>query len=308
MIPADAEGVEALVTTPALRVREEWSRDLEGLVVGDAVKRSVRLSAEQALGMLLPALEFEAPPGIATYADQPRVSDRIHRGQYRGERVEQVTYVLERPGEYRLPAIELSWWDPQEGRLVTERLEERSFEVAPSSGVAAVDAGGLDRAQLRDAMVAGVDFAREHLGLLVAAGLVGFGLVRVGRRQGPRVAAALGRARERRRLSERSAFGALERSVRAGDAPAVVRDYWAWRERLARERPQAAGAFEAHAQASGFAEAWSRFESARYGPSGAGEPGLPPGLLEGLRSLRARLRAAPEPGPEAALGALNPLR
>jgi hypothetical protein len=47
-----------------------------------------------------------------------------------GKRVETVTYVLQKEGSYRLPAIEIAWWDTNARTLRKARLDELGFPVA----------------------------------------------------------------------------------------------------------------------------------------------------------------------------------
>jgi hypothetical protein len=303
VVPAAAQGVENLVTTPDLSVRDEWSKPAGPLRAGDAVKRSVTLRADDALGMLLPKLVFDAPEGIAVYADQPQIKDRVNRGEYRGERVESVTYVMQEAGEFTLPRIEFHWWNPSSQSLVTETLAARSFQV--SRGDAAAPPADL-WTSIRKWLARAWPIAREHwlLGLVLTIGAFG------GARLLPAfVRTSLERMRAfeaQRQSSEAHLFRRLEQSLRGGSEDEVVARYWQWRDRLAeplgRAHPRD---LVQMAQASGFADAWARFERARYGGDNGPQPAR--GVHGPLRAFRAALlaRARPEPEPRT-LGRLNP--
>jgi len=266
VIPAEAEGAEGLVTTPRFRVRDEWSRPLDELKVGDAVERTVRMNADRALGMLLPDLVFEVPPGIAVYTDQPRTSDRVNRGQYQGERVESVTYVLQRPGEFVLPAIELHWWNPTSGALQTETLEERTFEVSGESGVAALRVPADPWAPWRARFDWTLAFIQEHRLALLLTVLGAIFAVQLARRSLPGLLRGWRAQREQRRNSEAQLFRELSKTAGRGDVDAIVRDFWRWRDRLAIDPPSLThGAARRAAEASGFAECWALLEQRRYG-------------------------------------------
>jgi hypothetical protein len=304
VLPPDAARVESFVTTPRLTMRESWNRPLEELQVGDALKRTVRLGAENALGMLLPELSFEAPAGIKLYPEQPRTEDRVERGRYRGERVESVTYVLQREGEFTLPAIDVHWWNPDRGILVTETLEAHSFLVQAGEQEAQLVVARRLRADWRRLLARVWVFGVEHWLLLVGVAL-GVGLAaRLLRTRGPLVLAWLRAESARREASEAAGFRSLERSLRSGDVDAVVRSYWRWLDRLRTEIPALdARGLRRAAESSGFAEVWAALESARYGAAGEGfDQGA---LRRALRAFRAELRA---PGhPETPLGDfLNP--
>lgn len=303
--PAGAEEIQGLVTTPSLTVREVWEPPTGDLRVGDALRRTVRLSADRSLGMLLPELAFSAPRGIAVYPDQPRVLDHVNRGRYRGERVETVTYVLQRPGSYTLPPIEIHWWDPGSGRLMTETLEEHSFEVGGAvPGSFFAPASGSGRALL-EGLLRTWRWARAHWILLLCV-LVGLLVAQRRLRHSlPRAFAWLGRERERRRHSESHDFRQLDRSLRQGDLDAVVRDYWCWRGHwVAGASDPTDMALRRAAATSGFAEAWATLERNRYGSAGdAADTEI---LRNGLRALRAALRSSPSELPATDLLDLNP--
>lgn len=291
VIPAEAEGIQGLVTTPHFRVRDEWSRPLDELKVGDAVKRTVKMNADRALGMLLPDLVFEVPPGIAVYAGQPRTSDQVNRGQYQGERVEGVTYVLQRPGEFALPAIELHWWDSNSGALQTEILEARTFEVSGESGQATLVAPADPWAPWRAGVERLLAFVEEHRLAVVLTILAAILAVQLARRSLPGFLLRWRAHRERRRGSEARLFRELLRSAGSGDGDALVRDFWRWRDRLAIDLPSLNDqAARRAADASGFAERWALLEHSRYGVAAPSSRSAD--LRPGLRAFRAALLAA----------------
>jgi len=288
--------VGRFVTTPNLEVEETWDRSLEALRVGDALKRTVGIEADDALGMFLPVLEFEAPSGIALYHDQPRVTDRVNRGQYRGERVEAVTYVLQRAGEFALPELQIHWWNTRTGTLETELLEARTISVAESDQSEAVLVAPRRRElDWRGRLAGGLDWLRDHASPLLAAGFVlTVGLIAL-RRHGRAVLAGAQRRFRERRESESARFRALERETRSGNEAAVVRSYWSWRSQLQAELPDL-GTLRLRAIAAdcGFREVWGRFERARYGSGQAGDWDRS-ALRRSLGRFRAAIRAAALP-------------
>jgi len=129
-IPEQAEGLDYFVTTPRLQVAEEYDRKFDGLKVGDSIKRSVAMTADDSVGMLLPPLEFSSAEGLAIYPAAPRMEDESNRGVYTGRRIESVTYLMEKEGEYTLPEISIFWFDIQSQTIKTEILPAVNFSVA----------------------------------------------------------------------------------------------------------------------------------------------------------------------------------
>jgi len=308
VLPREAEAAGLFVTTPELTVKESWDRSLDDLRVGDALKRTLHVEADDALAMLLPVVEFEAPPGVALYRDQPRTTDRVNRGQYQGVRVDAVTYVLQRAGEFELPELQIHWWNTGAGRLEAVTLEARTLTVAASdlaeAELVAPSSGGQDgRALVATALA----WLRDHVAVVSAALALAWLAFAGLRRRGPDWAVGIRRWQRARRDSEAAHFQALTRDVRRGDEAAIVHRYWQWRERLQQEWPALDPAhFRAVAESSGFREVWSRFEQARYASAPTVAQGPDSGALcNALSALRKALHTAAA-GPARAARSLNP--
>ncbi len=106
-IPAGARGVDHFLATSSLELQADTDRPLAGLRAGDSFTRTITMTAADAFAMMLPPLAFAPVDGLAVYPAQPKVADTSggERGEARvAERRESVTYVLQKPGSYRLPA------------------------------------------------------------------------------------------------------------------------------------------------------------------------------------------------------------
>ncbi|CAD5109384.1 BatD family protein [Zestomonas carbonaria] len=117
-------------------------RSHDPLRVGDSVTRELRMIAMGAQAARLPAPEAAHIEGLKHYRGAPRlhpVDDG--RGDLLGaQRLDSLSYVVERPGRYRLPAIELQWWDQDASQLRRVSAEAVEFEVeAPAAYQAAFD-------------------------------------------------------------------------------------------------------------------------------------------------------------------------
>jgi len=210
---------EHVLAASSLELSQEVEPAPENLRVGDSVRRTIRIEAENTRAMLLPEFIVAPIAGMSSYPDTPRLIDRP--GQRGGapvaERTESTSWILERPGRYALPAISVRWWNSTEKQLETARVPEISFDVAANPSLAQ-----------RRGRPAPFPWATGLAGLLV---LVVSGAVAVQRgwvaRVGRLVADQLARARE----SERSYFGAFVRTTRKGDATAILAALLAWLDR-----------------------------------------------------------------------------
>lgn len=294
---------QRVVTTPRLEIQDEWDRDFQGLEAGDAIVRRIRMRGTQILGMILPPLRFEAPPGIAVYPDKPRILDRVNRGQYSGERSQKITYVLQERGSFQISPLEIRWWNPDTGSLNVELVPGQTFEVSDtglgaSNTSALTDGLGLWREQF---LAWGIDCLRWLLVHWLAVALV-IGSAFVVWRKAPlaskRIAKHVDQAFTRRRDSEFFAYKALTRSLQRGDRDQIATCYWRWREHLAWPAPDSPGDIASQGPKPSntpFSDdampLWRHFEATRYGNAGnASQRFDASALRKELREVRARWR------------------
>jgi hypothetical protein len=300
-VRAGVEEAQRVVTTPRLEIQDEWDRDFEGLEAGDAIERRIRIRGTQILGMLLPPLRFEAPPGIAVYADKPRILDRVNRGQYSGERSQKITYVLQERGSFQISPLEIRWWNPDTGSLNVERVPGQTFEVSDAGFGASNTSALTDGLALwyEQFLAWGIDSLRWLLVHWLAVALL-IGSAFVVWREAPlasrRIAKRVDQALTHRRDSESFAYKALTRSLQRDDPDQISTCYWRWREHLAwpaLDSPADAASQGPKLSNTPFGGAamplWRHFEATRYGNAGnASDQFDASALRRELREFRAR--------------------
>ncbi len=154
-----------VVTTTRLDVQPDWTTPPDPVQAGDAFTLQVRRSADAISAMLLPPLPVYEVGGLAAYPKNPEVNDRSNRGALVGERVDRITWVVERAGSYRIPDIRMQWWNPDDERLQDITVPGVSFEAAPAPGQPATDTPASESA-------APGQLAAWGLGTLLAAALL----------------------------------------------------------------------------------------------------------------------------------------
>jgi hypothetical protein len=170
-LPEALEGIDHWISTPAFRIEESYNRDLADLKPGDAVQRQVTFVAEDIAAMMLPELTVPEQDGLGVYQKPPQIKDDNNRGVYRARRTEAITYVIERPGSYRLPEQVFYWWDLDSQSLQQVTLPEQVLDatggvaIDPGEAVAAPDEAPKQRIRMALAAV---------VGLLLLAALIGY--------------------------------------------------------------------------------------------------------------------------------------
>lgn len=115
-----------------LVLSENWSRNAEEITAGEPLTRHVTVSALGQLETQIPAIEPPEVDGINVYPDKPELSRKVEPGGIRGVRKDQYALIGVAAGTVVLPALELPWWNVEEGAWEVARLPERSVEIIES--------------------------------------------------------------------------------------------------------------------------------------------------------------------------------
>lgn len=223
-IPDAAADLNPFLAAGGLTIEQAVKRSSEQLKVGDSVSRTVTMKANETPAMLLPPVTFPSVDGLAVYPAQPALQDKTEgrTDALSATRTDSATYILQKPGDYTLPAIDVRWWNAAENRVETAHLDAVTMQVAANPAVQSANADA-PRASTwaASAWAAIVDLIADHwrlalLAILVIGGLIWFtpGAVR-------RIAAYHRRRRQAYLQSEAFAFSRFRRAVRHGDARAA---------------------------------------------------------------------------------------
>jgi hypothetical protein len=151
-VPNEIAGLADVVVTPSLHLEQDFQPDADTFRVGDAVKRTITVTADNIASILLPEIVIPSLEGIATYPASPVVEDRNVRGTITATRIDTVTIILEKEGEYTLPEVVVSWWNPDNRRLHKDTLPELKITVIANPDFAVSDtlqgvAGSVEAAE-----------------------------------------------------------------------------------------------------------------------------------------------------------------
>lgn len=125
------------LSAESLELKENWSDASVQAKVGEPLTRTLTLIAKGTTVGQLPELLSKTPiDGIKTYPDQPVLrEDKVSDG-LSAFREEKVAIIASKPGEYWLPALEISWFNTRTQKAEVARL--------PSVKVKAVAAPNAD--------------------------------------------------------------------------------------------------------------------------------------------------------------------
>ncbi|WP_095147650.1 BatD family protein [Pseudomonas sp. Irchel s3a18] len=123
---------EPVLVAQGVRFTQVISQSSTPLKVGDTVTRQLTLQADGALAMALPAPVLVEVDGLSRYPKTPQISNLDDgRGNHNGgQRIDSVTYQIDRQGRHSLPAIELRWWDTGTRQARTVQVPAATFDAA----------------------------------------------------------------------------------------------------------------------------------------------------------------------------------
>lgn len=167
-LPPGANPGDLVVTTNSFELEHNWVPETGAIKTGDAVTLTVKRQAGDISAMLLPPLPVFREDGLAAYPKTADVRDKTDRGDLTGERIDSITWVVEKPGAYDIPGIRFQWWDPDTRELKQQLVPGLGLDILPSPEDSTV--GG----------VAGNDQKKpDHLSLILLISLSGL-LIAVG--------------------------------------------------------------------------------------------------------------------------------
>jgi hypothetical protein len=230
--PGGAAGPVAIAAK--VTVTQTLDRAPASLKAGDTLVRTVTTVAEGMQAMMIPVPAFEAPEGVRVYPHDPVLTDQttVGQGSVGGKRVDRVTYGFEKPGTYKLPAIEIGWYDPAARKNDTAEAPEITVTVAEAAAFGPAIAPPVPAADQPDA----TKIPRLRDIALAVAGIVVLALLAfLGARLWPKLAARRRVRRLEEEQSEAAFFKHFEQACRDGDAAKAYRalDAWSRRARVA---------------------------------------------------------------------------
>jgi hypothetical protein len=241
-IPAAFTGKHWL-PAESLALEDSWSNGAAKTTVGEPMTRTITLRAQGATVGLLPELDPDHPGGgdIKRYPDQPLLNEEKLAGGITSVRQEKTALIPAQPGTYRLPAMEIPWWNTQTDKMDIAHLPERILTVLPAANAPpsetprAVQPDPLPRSEPAAADAPPSVPSRSddplwfRLALVFAAGWLATAVAWWFSRKPARVRAAVPPAAEP--PSERQAVEALKKACRAHDPGRAREALLQWAER-----------------------------------------------------------------------------
>jgi hypothetical protein len=236
--PPEGIAFENWLVADNVTISETWNRPLKDLKIGDVVERTITIRANGTIAALIPPVgEGEIPWG-SVYPKSPRLNNEQTDTGINGTRVETITYLAEKEGNYILPDIRIRWWQPRQKGMQEKRLPARAIVIAENPDLAVLRtlqdslnaaAGETSaEAEAKPLRLWGMNLRQLFL-RLAALALIFYLLIRLYRRFRARQAVR----REAYLHSEQFYFDEFRKASFKNDLPKTKRKFMRWLDEIA---------------------------------------------------------------------------
>lgn len=125
---------EPWLPAESVELSDEWQPEGTRVAVGEAITRTVTITAAGVTSAQLPDLALEAPPSVRLYPDPPQGRDEQGGEVPVALKQTKVALVATEPGQVTLPEIRLPWWDTTSDVPREAIIPARTLEVVASAG------------------------------------------------------------------------------------------------------------------------------------------------------------------------------
>ncbi len=136
-IPANYPRNHDWLPSSNLTLEQDWSADPAHISVGDSLTRTLTLRAAGVDSSMLPPLDTAAVEGIKIYPDQPSFETVSERDGTTALGIHRSAWVATEAGSYRVPPVEIAWWNTETDELSYARLPASMLSVTAPAIAAA---------------------------------------------------------------------------------------------------------------------------------------------------------------------------
>ena len=125
----------AWLSAESVEIKQSWSDNRLQSKVGEPLTRTISLMAKGATVGQLPELAGQTSiDGIKTYPDQPVLNEEKQSDGLLAKREEKIAYIANKPGEFTIPALSISWFNTKTQTVEVARLPETKINVLSADG------------------------------------------------------------------------------------------------------------------------------------------------------------------------------
>jgi BatD DUF11 like domain len=118
-------------------IEEKWNKSLSKLKVGDVISSTIIINAKGTLPQFIPELKADNLGWAGVYPQPATLTDTRDEYDANGQRVQSVTYLLEKEGDFTFPQASVEWFNPLNSRVYKRNTPLIKIHVAanPNLGI-----------------------------------------------------------------------------------------------------------------------------------------------------------------------------
>lgn len=210
-----------------LAVAQTFDHNAQSLKVGDALVRTITVTAEDTQAMLFPPVDVGVATGLRQYEKPPKIEDGIAvNRETASRRTQTVVYTADKEGSFVIPAASYSWFDVASKQTKVAKLASVPVTVSGTISQTAIKPV-LDEAR-RETPHA----HRQKIALVVLLILAAMALLWIVRRILPTVVGKLREVRQRYLASRRHRLLILRRTIKSGSEAEIYSGLQHWSRSL----------------------------------------------------------------------------
>ncbi len=122
-----------------LTIEQSFDRDPSKLKAGDALSRTITITAMETQAMMMPPVELGSVSGLQQYAKPPKIEDGIEMNRETASRhTETIVYTAAAAGTFDIPAVSYPWFDVDSKSEKTATLPDVKVTVATAAAKEAI--------------------------------------------------------------------------------------------------------------------------------------------------------------------------
>ncbi|MEO8740225.1 MAG: BatD family protein [Casimicrobiaceae bacterium] len=110
-------------------LHDSWTDNPPKFKVGEPVTRTITIDAKGLGGSQIPPINVSQPEHANLYAETADNQSRADGDAIYGTSKQTLTYIPTAAGTFKVPAIELAWWNTSTEKMSRATLQRREFEV-----------------------------------------------------------------------------------------------------------------------------------------------------------------------------------
>ncbi len=127
-VPAELKKAGNWFVAKKVTLHDSWNPSGTEYKVGDVIKRTITINAAGTLPQFIPNLsEEEKLDWASAYPQDPVLTDTRGGGDANGRSTQTATYLIEKPGDFTVPEVVVSYWNPYSARM--EKVSTKAFKI-----------------------------------------------------------------------------------------------------------------------------------------------------------------------------------